>query len=95
MKKLLSLTLVAVIVLSCFTITSFAADSSVAAETENVFVQFIEFFLGEVTFVDGNFEADGILHTLYYKDSPLLMNIWDAAYESFWNFLIGLLNLFM
>lgn len=55
----------------------------------------ITFFLGENALADGIVGLEDVLHALYYKDAPILTNIYDVIYEGFWKFLIGLINLFM
>lgn len=55
----------------------------------------ITFLLGENALADGIVGLEDVLHALYYKDAPILTNIYDVIYEGFWKFLIGLINLFM
>lgn len=55
----------------------------------------ITFLLGENALADGFVGLEDVLHALYYKDAPILTNIYDVIYEGFWKFLIGLINLFM
>lgn len=57
--------------------------------------EIITFFLGENALENGFVGIGDVLHALYYKDTPAIMSVLDAAYESFWDFLLGLLDLFM
>ena len=57
--------------------------------------EIITFLFGENALADGFLGLGDILSALYYKDAPVLTNIYDVIYESFWKFLIGLINLFM
>ncbi len=61
----------------------------------NFLTDAITFLLGENALADGWVGLSDIFHALYYKDTPAIMTVLDAAYESFWEFLIGLLNLFV
>ena len=57
--------------------------------------EIITFLLGENALADGWVGLGDIFQALYYKDTPAFMTIFDAAYEGFWDFLLGLLNRFM
>ena len=57
--------------------------------------EIITFLFGENALADGVLGLEDILSALYYKDAPILTGIYDAIYEGFWEFLIGLINLFM
>lgn len=94
-KKYASLFFVLVFALSCFSITAFATDGEAAAESGSFLQEIINFFLGENALVDGKFDFGSIPHVIYYKDSPLLMKIYDIFYEGFWNFLLSILRLFV
>ena len=59
------------------------------------FNDIITFLFGENVLADGMLGIDEIFHALYFKDAPVLTNIYDVIYEGFWKFLIGLINLFM
>ncbi len=57
--------------------------------------EIITFLLGENALENGIVGFGDILNALYFKDTPLLRSIYDVIYEGFWEFLIGLINLFM
>lgn len=57
--------------------------------------EIITFLFGENALADGFLGLEDVLSALYYKDTPILTNIYDVIYEGFWEFLIGLINLFM
>lgn len=57
--------------------------------------EIITFLLGENALENGVVGLGDILNALYFKDTPLLRSIYDVIYEGFWEFLIGLINLFM
>lgn len=57
--------------------------------------EIITFLLGENALENGIVGLGDILNALYFKDTPLLRSIYDVIYEGFWEFLIGLINLFM
>lgn len=61
----------------------------------NFLTEAITFLLGENALADGLLDFGDIIHALYYKDTPAIMAVLDVIYEGFWDFLIGLLNLFM
>ena len=94
-KKYVSLFFVLVFAFSCFSLTVFAEDAETSTESLSFIEKIIVFFIGENAFVDGKFDFSSIPHVIYYKDSPMLMKIYDFFYEGFWNFLISVLNLFV
>lgn len=57
--------------------------------------EIITFLLGENALENGFVGIGDVLHALYFKDTPAIMTVLDAAYEGFWEFLLGLLNLFV
>ncbi|MBQ4338196.1 MAG: hypothetical protein IJC37_02110 [Clostridia bacterium] len=93
-KKVISLVLAMIITVSVFTLTVSAADAQ-AAQSESILMQIVSFLLGEEVFADGGFNFEALLHVLYYKDSPMMMKIYDAAYVAFWDMLISIINLFV
>ena len=93
-KKVVSLMLVIIIAASVFTVTVSAADVQ-ASQSESVLMQIVSFFLGKEVFADGGFNPEALLHVLYYKDSPMMMKIYDAVYVAFWDMLISIINLFV
>ncbi len=93
-KKVISLMLAMIITASFFTLTVSAADAQ-AAQSDGILMQIVSFFLGEEVFADGGFNLEALLHVLYYKDSPMMMKIYDAVYVAFWDMLISVINLFV
>ncbi|MBE6782537.1 MAG: hypothetical protein E7536_00825 [Ruminococcaceae bacterium] len=57
--------------------------------------EIITFLFGEGALADGVLGLGDIFNALYYKNAPILTNIYDVINDGFWKFLIGLINLFM
>ncbi|MBQ3149836.1 MAG: hypothetical protein IJB86_01170 [Clostridia bacterium] len=93
-KKYLSIFFVLLLAFSCFTVVSFAADGETATESVSTIQKILTFLFGENAYADGSFDFSSIFHTIVYKDSPIFMKIYDIFYYSFWDALIGILNLF-